>query len=140
MKTRIRYDVRGMMEWHPEFKVGRTRVKIPFTGGHLCGGGCTPASFETEDPVLQKVIESSEAYRSRRIVRGLVMEGRDAGAPVARGGTHRHRMECATLTDAQEYLLRNKGVLIDDILDPASCISMAEKLGIELVIGKEQQS
>ena len=69
-----RYDVRGMMEWHPEFRVGRTRLQVSFTGGHLCGGACTPASFETSDAVVQKVIEDSAAYRSGLISIGMVMD------------------------------------------------------------------
>lgn len=62
-----RYEVRGMMEWHPEFRVGRSRLTVPFTGGHLCGGACTPASFETADPVVQIVIEQSAYFRSGMI-------------------------------------------------------------------------
>lgn len=62
-----RYEVRGMMEWHPVFNVGRTRIAVSFTGGHLCGGGTTPAVFETDNPVVQAVIENSDAFRSNRI-------------------------------------------------------------------------
>ncbi len=62
-----RYEVEGMMEWHPVFKVGRSRLQVSFTGGHLCGGACTPASFTTSDPVVQTVIERSAAYKSGRI-------------------------------------------------------------------------
>lgn len=61
------------MEWHPVFRAGRTRIQVPFTGGHLCGGACTPASYETSDPVVQMVIERSAAFRQGRI--RLVMEG-----------------------------------------------------------------
>lgn len=62
-----RYEVSGMMEWHPVFNIGRTRMRVPFTGGHLCGGGITPATYETSDPVVQAVIEDSAAFRSKRI-------------------------------------------------------------------------
>lgn len=67
MKTKKRYEVMGMMEWHPEFKVGRTRLQVSFTGGHECSGAHTPAVYETTDPVVQAVIERSNAYISGRI-------------------------------------------------------------------------
>ncbi|MBO5445672.1 MAG: hypothetical protein J5995_10085 [Muribaculaceae bacterium] len=62
-----RYEVSGMMEWHPVFCIGRTRMRVSFTGGHLCGGGTTPASYETDDPVVQAVIEGSAEFRRKRI-------------------------------------------------------------------------
>lgn len=43
---------------------------MSFTGGHLCGGACTPASFETEDPVVQAIIEGSKAFKTGRITIG----------------------------------------------------------------------
>lgn len=49
------------------FAVGRARIQVSFTGGHL-GDGCqTPAKYSTSDPVVQRVIESSAAYAAGRI-------------------------------------------------------------------------
>ncbi len=56
-----------MMEWHPVFVVGRTRLQLPFVGGHFCGGASCAATFQTSDRVLQEIIENSEAYISGRI-------------------------------------------------------------------------
>ncbi len=61
------YEVRGMMEWHPMFAVGRARIQVAFTGGHLGDGCCTPAKYVTSDPVVQRVIESSVHFRTGRI-------------------------------------------------------------------------
>lgn len=75
-----RYEVRGMMEWHTVFAAGRSRIRVSFIGGHLCGGGSTPAVYETSDPVVQKVIERSGAFRSGRIrlAKGVVSAGTKA--------------------------------------------------------------
>lgn len=62
-----RYEVRGMMEWHPMFAAGKARIQVSFTGGHLGEGCVTPARYETSDPVVQKVIENSSAFKSGRI-------------------------------------------------------------------------
>lgn len=61
------YEVRGMMEWHPMFKAGRTRIRVSFQGGHMCAGGATAATYATSDPVVQAVIERSEAFRKGKI-------------------------------------------------------------------------
>lgn len=126
-----------MMEWHPEFRVGRGRLQVSFTGGHLCGGACTPASFETSDPVVQKVIEGSAAFRNGRISIGMVMEG---GNPDRRSDGPRAQdfkvMEFDSVDAASDFLQREKGILIDHVLSPEQCVAQAMKLGIELVIRK----
>lgn len=65
--TKKRYEVRGMMEWHPVFVAGKARVQVSFTGGYLGDGCSTPARFETADEVVQRVIENSDAFRKGRI-------------------------------------------------------------------------
>ncbi len=64
MKT---YYINDIMEWHGLFRAGKCLVTIPFTGGHMCGGARTPASFATSDKVLQKIIENSPEWASGRI-------------------------------------------------------------------------
>lgn len=124
MKTIKRYDVRGMMEWHPVFKVGRTRLRVSFTGGHLCGGGCTPASFETSDPVLQKVVEGSEAFRSGRITVGMVMET----------GVQGREQVCVydNVEDIIDFLQDKKDVPLERMLSADSVFSEARRLGVVL--------
>ncbi len=118
-----------MMEWHPVFRAGRTRVQVSFTGGCLCGGASTAASYETSDPVVQALIECSPAFRIGRIsVRGEVRKG---SATPASGATV---MEFPDLDKASDFLQREKGVRIDDILTKEKCIAEARRLGIALRI------
>lgn len=63
------YGVRGLTEWHAVIKAGRASIRIPFTGGTLTGYGCTPAIFSTRSEALAKIIESSDLYKSQRIIR-----------------------------------------------------------------------
>ena len=139
-----RYEVRGMMEWHPEFRVGRTRLKVAFTGGHLSAGGCTPAVFETADPVVQKVIESSGPFIRGviKVVGGGRSDRRVAGSPVCPpprpegAATYNEPMEFGTLGEAQDFLQKSKGVQIDEMLTPKDCIARAAGLGISMTIRK----
>ena len=119
------------MEWHPEFRVGRGRLQVCFTGGHLCGGATTPATYETADPVVQKVIESSKAFRTGRII---VREGptdRQTAEPVA-CRQNRYVFEYRNLDDISDFLQFEKGVPLERLFSEEGCFREAERLGISL--------
>lgn len=62
------YAIYGMMEYALTISIGPARHQIHFTGGRLSGYGIRPATYTTDDPLMQSVIERSEQYRSGRIV------------------------------------------------------------------------
>lgn len=122
-----KYEVPGMMEWHPEFKVGRSSLQIAFTGGHLCCGGSTPASFETADPVIQRVIESSEAFFDGRIRLRKVSKSDDMVK-----ATNQEVFEYSDIKEVYEFLQHIKGVPVDDLSEKDSCFLVAKRLGVKL--------
>ncbi len=129
-----RYEVAGMMEWHPIFMVGRTKVQVSFTGGHLCGGACTPASYETSDPVVQAVIESSAAFSSGRIRKTRVW-GEEKSAPVlSKPAATLRVMEFENIDKASDFLQHTKGVPLERIITADQCMAEARKLGLEFKI------
>ena len=141
MKKRKKYEVRGMMEWHPEFKVGRTRLQVSFTGGHLCGGACSPAVFETSDPVVQAVIEKSAPFRSGKIRVGAVREeADDMKKPDDKGETvptvavteKQFELEYEDIEEVFEFLNHAKGVPLARLSTNESCFEEAKRLGIIL--------
>ena len=123
------------MEWHPEFRVGRGRLQVSFTGGHLCGGASTPASYETADPVVQKVIESSAAFRTGRIVlRGGHSVRRSERPTPHDSASHKKAMEFDDIDKATDFLQYNKGIPIERLITPDQCVEEARMLGIDLKI------
>ena len=135
------------MEWHPVFRAGRTRLQVSFTGGHLCGGACTAAAYETSDPVVQAVIETSEAFRSGRITLAAGCIGAAAvimAAPNGRmnslrdgkGGSQEPAtvMEFGDLDSASDFLQGRKGIPVDRVLSREQCEAEARDLGIRLII------
>lgn len=62
------YGVRGLMEWVCNIPVGKSHMRIEFTGGVLTSYGNTPAKFVTKDLLQQTIIEHSEFYKKKRIV------------------------------------------------------------------------
>lgn len=141
---RKRYEVRGMMEWHPVFKVGRSRLLVSFTGGHLCGGASTPAFYETADPVVQAVIESSAEFRSKRIRLAmcipepdqesgcLIKANQDSGNSDA-SGLPSTIFEYTKEEDIYDYLEQKKGIPVEQLCDMDSCFLEAKRLGVTLV-------
>lgn len=124
-----RYEVTGMMEWHPVFKVGRSHLQVSFTGGNLCGGASSPAAFETADPVVQKVIESSGYYKSKRI-----RLSRTWGEPPAKEEPKKPRcLEYNSVDDLQEHLHYDYKIPLSLLQGEEACLREAAKRDIQLV-------
>lgn len=72
MKKRITYEIHGQIERNSYFRVGKALVRIEFTGGAINSTGVYPAQYTTDNPLFQRAIENSEAFRSGEIKRGHV--------------------------------------------------------------------
>ena len=66
-KSKVTYGVMGMMEWNALIPVGRSTLRVHFSGGTLTGYGATPATFTTDNPAVMRLIEDSYWYKIRKI-------------------------------------------------------------------------
>ena len=66
-KTKTTYGVYNLIEWHALLRLGKAAVKVHFSGGSITTQGVTPATFTTEDPVIQFAIERSPEFRNGKI-------------------------------------------------------------------------
>ncbi len=143
------YEVRGMMEWHPVFTVGKTRIQVSFTGGYLSDGAVTPATFETSDPVVQTIIERSAAYKSNRIrlrsqIDIPVSPPKMAALPVVTEEVPSQLdvpselkvLEYDSWQLASDGLHYDYKVPLELLKDEESCKAEARKLGFELKLKK----
>lgn len=62
-----RYHIRELLEWKALIPMGNARVRVEFKGGQMGSSGMLPAEFATANAALQRIIESSEYFRSGRI-------------------------------------------------------------------------
>lgn len=150
-----RYEVKGMMEWHPVFAAGRARIRVPFTGGHLGDGCSSPAVFETSDAVIQRVIECSIPFRNGRIrlaasfpqaaKKALANAGpipdrrpgpvcQSAPAIPTEASQPTEIMEFDNFNDAADYLQFKMGVHSTILFDANDCIREARSRGINMII------
>lgn len=77
VKYKKTYGVYNLIEWHALLRMGKATVKVPFTGGSITTQGITPATYTTEDPIIQFAIERSPEYSSGKIklVRRVKLDG-----------------------------------------------------------------
>lgn len=66
-KFKKTYAIYNLTEKHTSFFLGKTRVQVSFTGGIVTKKGVTPATFTTEDPVVQFAIENSADFKKGTI-------------------------------------------------------------------------
>lgn len=72
MKKRITYEIHGQIERNSYFRIGKALIRIEFTGGAINSTGVYPAQYTTDNPLFQRAIENSEAFRNGEIKRGKV--------------------------------------------------------------------
>lgn len=72
MKKRITYEIHGQIERNSYFRIGKALMRIEFTGGAINSTGVYPAQYTTDNPLFQRAIENSDAFRSGEIKRGRV--------------------------------------------------------------------
>ena len=56
------YAIRTLAEKHTTFHLGKTKVHVSFTGGQVTKNGVNPATFTTDDPIVQLAIERSNDF------------------------------------------------------------------------------
>lgn len=66
-KLRNTYGVNGMMEFQAVLKVGKTNLKVQFSDGSFNASSRKPATYTTDDLMVQHAIENSAEFK-----RGLI--------------------------------------------------------------------
>mgnify|MGYP006988886771 CR=1 FL=1 len=61
------YGVRNLVEWQAVIPAGRGKLIVHFTGGSITAYGVTPATYRTDNPAQQAIIETSNHFRTGRI-------------------------------------------------------------------------
>lgn len=74
---KVTYAARGLLEWQMAINVGGAILRLLFTGGYMGINGVIPAKYTTENVAIQKIIEKSSQYKSKRIYIYSVEESDD---------------------------------------------------------------
>ena len=101
MKKRITYEIHGQIERNSYFRIGKALVRIDFTGGTINSTGVYPAQYTTDNPLFQRAIENSNAFRCGEIKRGRV-EALDEGKKTGEAPEEPQYTVVAEVTNAQQ--------------------------------------
>ena len=66
-KKKITYAIRGFMTYVAVIFFGKARMKVTFSDGSITGTGTKPATFTTDNYIIQKGIEQSEQFKKGQI-------------------------------------------------------------------------
>ena len=66
-KYKKTYAILNLSEKHTIFHLGKTKVHVSFTGGIVTKKGVTPATFTTDNPVVQLAIENSDKFKKGEV-------------------------------------------------------------------------
>ena len=109
MRKRITYEIHGQIERNSYFRIGKALVRIDFTGGAINSTGIYPAQYSTDNPLFQRAIESSDAFRCGEIKRGRVEvydDNAKAAAPAAEAENNFNVVtEVMNMQQARAYLM-----------------------------------
>lgn len=129
MKVLKIYGVRNLMEWQCVIIHNGVKFHFPFVDGGVSGDGVTPARYRTQNPVLQQVIESSQYFKSGKIIleKKIVIE-KDP-EPIKQNDAMT-TIKVACLDDAKEYLSEHFGVSGTKMRSKESIVKAAESHNI----------
>ena len=109
MRKRITYEIHGQIERNSYFRIGKALVRIDFTGGAINSTGIYPAQYTTDNPLFQRAIESSDAFRCGEIKRGRVDVIEDDSKAVAMASEPETQCDVAAdvtnMQQARAYLM-----------------------------------
>lgn len=63
-KAKKTYGIKGFMEYQALIKVGKSRMKVTFTGGSMSAKGVIPCTFSTDNYMTQHAIENSKEFKN----------------------------------------------------------------------------
>lgn len=135
MKKRKTYEIHGQIERNSYFRIGKALVRIEFTGGMVNSTGVYPAQYTTDNPLFQRAIENSDAFRCGEIKCGFVEEIEDE-APVAAGDESdayaKEVFEDVTnMQQARAVLMAEPyGCLLADLQNKAAVKTVAAEKGV----------
>lgn len=142
------YGMKGVSECVLRIPVGKTTIICPFTDGNLQSRVPAPATFATENPIVQTIIESCEMYKNKKIYT-ISVSGeteveeatavetavetkttKKSGKKAATKPTLRTMENVLTYGDAMTVLMTEAEVNVAELTDVEACIRKAEELGI----------
>lgn len=132
------YGINGLIEYLATFYADLAKMTVTFSGGTFTGIGMKPATYTTENPVKQAIIENSPEFKKGRIFlysQEGESEQEEAEATVEESSVAEEaktmRVEVSDLQAAKDYLVEKCGANRASLKTKQSIIDTAKVNGIE---------
>ncbi len=137
-----KYGVFGLLEYHAVLPLGGGSVRVDFQHGSINTRGVEPATFTTENQIVQKLIEDSDKFKSGRIklIEKIVIgEAKEESASVSKeeSASVAKEPEVASYPDvknsqmAKEVLMGEPyGLTLSDLPHKEAILEQAERLHV----------
>lgn len=142
------YGMRNTKECVLKIQKGKATIVCPFTGGNLQSREPIPATYTTDNPVIQGVIETTPMFANGKIYVAsqygepeevVVVAEKPAAKKTAKKNKPEPRVKenVRTFGDAMTVLMTEAEVNISELKTIEDCVKKAEELGISFPnIGK----
>lgn len=129
------YGVYGLMEWSVLLKMGKKQFHINFTEGSSSTAGVIPATYTTNNPIIQLAVESSKLFKDHQIkLIGEVSLEEDEKKTVVEGSAENVAngtvVKVSCLDDAKDYLSDTCGAKREKLISKKSILAVAKQNGI----------
>lgn len=130
MKSKKTYGAYGFVEWNVAIPLNGTFLNVPFKGGSFTELGVNPASFQTENPILQIAIENSIQFKDGRIKMIKETPSFEDETSQETDSKTSSVSEVKNMQEAKELLRTQYGVDLKDLQSKADILRKAEELNI----------
>ncbi|MBE6300185.1 MAG: hypothetical protein E7083_07665 [Bacteroidales bacterium] len=142
-----RYEIKNYSEYIIDVSVGKRKFSIPFTGGALTNRGSIPASYTTNNGIIQYAIENSKYFASGKIYLAKETKTGDDIKSTPQAATQAtnnkkssgevktlKKVKVSDLQEAKNYLIEKYNVNSLSLRGEKTITEQAKILGIEFII------
>jgi hypothetical protein len=143
-----KYEIKNYSEYIINVSVGKRTFSIPFTGGALTNQGSIPASYSTNNEIIQYAIEHSRyfaigiVYLAQEIkteeVKPIRQNLQQTPQPATKKSSGEEKeikkVKVSDLQEAKNYLVENYNVSSLSLRGEKSIMEQAKIFGVEFII------
>lgn len=125
MKKLKTYSINGFIERYVTARLGKGSISFHFEGGVIDAAGVQPATYSTENPIKQTILENHPDFKNGVIkLKNVVAVGEPKQETLDEKKTAVENV--TTLVAAKQYLLEN-GATVEELQSKAAVFEWAAK-------------
>lgn len=138
-----KYEIKNYSEYVIDVSVGKRNFSIPFTGGALTNQGSIPASYSTNNGIIQYAIEHSRYFALGIVYIAQEIKTDEEIKPTPQPSANKKssgeenalkKVKVSDLQEAKNYLMENYPISGLVLRGEKSIMEQAKIVGVEFII------